>query len=236
MLITGAGKRIGRHLAGHFAARGWNLVLHYHRAADEARALAEQLRADHGVDVALLQADLAVPFAEFWHGVPPCEAILHNAATFERDTLPTMESTQLQQQVQVNFLTPLQLTQGFMQQLPGGAHGQVILFGDGALGWSISPEFFSYAASKQALHGCVDLLAAACAPRVRVNMVALGPTLPAAHEDPAMYARLAQQMPLKRTSSQEEVCDAIDFLLKADGVTGQVINLAGGAHLATART
>lgn len=237
MLITGAAKRIGAALAAHYAARGWNLVLHYHRSAREADQLAVALTRDHGVQVQLVQADLADTSAltHFWRDVPACSALIHSAAMFERDRLASMQSATLQQQMQVNFLSPLQLTQGFMAQLPTEQSGNVIVLGDGAMGWSISPEFFSYALSKQAWRGALDVLAAACAPRTRVNLIALAPTLPGENDAAELFARLATHVPLQRTGTPQEVCSAVDYLLAAEGVTGQILSLAGGAELFSAR-
>lgn len=231
MLITGAGQRVGAALARHFAAQGWQLVLHYHRSRDAAETLADALRRAHGVTVDCHGADLAGNADEFWNGLLPCHAILHNAAMFTRDRLQTMQTATAQQQLQVNFIAPLLLSQGFMAQLPEDAVGNILLLGDGTFGWSISPEFFSYAASKQALAGCLDLLAAACAPRARVNLIALGPSLPGATDSEAMFARLAQRAPLQRTSTPEEVMAAADYALNAPGMTGQTLYLSGGGQL-----
>lgn len=236
MLITGGGQRIGAALADHAARNGWNLVLHYHRSREEAETLAASLRANHAVHVTLKQADLCDgTLAHFWQGLPPVTALVHNAATFERDTLGSMQAATLQAQLQVNFTAPLLLTQGFMKQLPPGANGSVTILGDGVMGWSVSPEFFSYAISKQAWIGALDVLASACAPRVRVNLIALAPTLPNAHDTPEMFARLAERAPLKRVSDPAEVAAALSYLLQAESVTGQVVSLAAGAHLKTYR-
>lgn len=237
LLITGGAKRIGAALAAHAASLGWALVLHYHRAADEAEALAVALKKQYGVRVTLKQADLrdATSLADFWNGLPPVTAIVHNAAMFERDTLASMTNATLHTQLQVNFTAPLQLTQGFMQQLPRDAKGSVTILGDGVMGWSVSPEFFTYSISKHAWISALDVLAAACAPRARVNLIALAPTLPNANDTPEMFARLAERAPLKRTGEVAEVCHALAYLLHADGVTGQVLNLANGAHLASHR-
>lgn len=237
ILITGAGKRIGAALAAHFAARGHALVLHYHRSAKEARALAASLRAQHGVAVTLVKADLARAegLENFWHGLPPCQAMIHNAALFERDTLARLKPAQLQAHLQINFVAPLLLTQGFVNQLPTKSVGSVLILGDGVDGASIGPEFFSYAISKTAWRGALDVLASACVPQVRVNMLALGPTLRGAKETPAMYRRLAARAPLQRTGTVEEVCEAAAFLLQAPGVSGQVVSLANGHGLTSYR-
>lgn len=234
-LITGGGNRIGAAIAHHLAARGWHLVLHYHQSGEAAETLATALRRSHGVRVATRRADLAGPVEDFWRGLPPCDALVLNAALFERDRLATMDEACLARQMQVNFLAPVGLIRGFMAQLPDNAPGSVTILGDGIMGWSISPEFFSYALSKQAWIGALDVIAAACAPRARVNMLALAPTLPGAQDDAAMFMRLAARAPLQRTGTPQEVCAAVEYLLQAPGVTGQVLSLAGGAGLLSAR-
>jgi NAD(P)-dependent dehydrogenase (short-subunit alcohol dehydrogenase family) len=234
MLITGGAKRVGAAIAEHFAAQGWNLVLHYHQSAAAAQALAQRLQQAHSVQVQLVQADLSdsATLAHFWQGLPACHAFVHSASTFERDTLATMQPAVLQQQLQVNFATPLVLAQGFMQQLPTTPEaGNIIILSDGVMGWSINPEFFSYAISKQAWLGALDVLATACAPRAKVNGVALAPTIPGAMDGANTFERLAEHAPLKRTSNPDEVCATVAYLLHAPGVTGQMISLAAGAHL-----
>ncbi len=236
VLITGAAKRIGAAIASHFAGRGHNLVLHCHQSIGEAEALAATLRRQHGITVTLAHADLADPagLETFWHALPPCGTLILNAATYERDTLADMQPATLRRQLAVNLEAPLLLAQGFMAQLPQGTSGSISVLGDGTLGWSVSPHFFSYAISKHAWVSVIELLAAAVAPRARANLIALPPTLPNTGEE-AMFARLAERAPLKRTGTPEEVCATLDFLQQSPGITGQVISLANGMHLTTAR-
>lgn len=237
-LITGAGKRIGAALARHLAARGHHLVLHYRTARAEAEALATELRASPTApNVALVQADLenTAALGDFWAGLPPVTHLIHNASHYVRDQLTDFTLANLRAHLAVNLEAPLILTQGYLAQLPEGASGNVIVLGDGYDGWTISPEFFTYAASKHAWGGVIDLVAAALAPRARANVIALAPTLQGAGEDDALFARLAARAPLKRTGSVAEVCAAVDFLLASPGVTGQTLSLANGMGLLTRR-
>jgi NAD(P)-dependent dehydrogenase (short-subunit alcohol dehydrogenase family) len=228
-LITGAGRRIGAGLARHLAARGHNLVLHYHTSKAEAEALALELRGT-GAHVTLVQANLedAASLAQVWKGLPPVTTIIHNASRYTRDKLDNFTVVDLRAHMAVNFEAPLVLTQGFMAQLPAGAAGNVIVLGDDALGWSISPEFFSYAVSKHAWASIIELLAAAVAPRARANVIALAPTLPNVNDPDGMFARLAAHAALKRTGDVAEVLAAVDYLLGAVGTTGQVLHLGNG--------
>lgn len=237
ILITGAGKRIGAALTEHLAAQGHALVLHYSRSKQEAEALAAHLKKNHRIEVTLVQADLADSGAlkGFWKGLPPCHAIIHNAAMFERDTVDSFTADGLQQHLAVNLQAPLLLTQGFLAQLPKGITGSVVVLGDGSLGASLGPQFFSYAVSKHAWASVIELLAATLAPRARANLVRPGPTLPGLHDDAAVYGRLAERTPLKRISAPEEICAAVDYFLNAPSVTGQVLSLSGGMHLPIAK-
>lgn len=236
-LITGGAKRIGAALAEHLAAAGHDLVLHYRASADEARALSTTLTAKHGTKVTLVQADLAKTesLATFWDGLPPVTAIIHNASHYVRDKLEDFTPANLRTHLAVNIEAPLLLTQGFMAQLPAGVTGNVIVLSDGVKRWSVSPEFFTYAATRQSWDALIDLLASACAPRARANAVALAPTLEGPTDPEGLFDRLAERTPLKRNSNPAEVCAAVDYLLGAAGVTGQTLSLAAGMGLATVR-
>lgn len=237
-LITGAGKRIGAALAQYLAAQGHDLVLHYHRSKAEAEALALEMRGlPQKPEVTLVQADLSelAALKDFWRGLPRVTHLIHNASRYERDVLANFTVEDLRAHMAVNLEAPLLLTQGFMEQLPAGANGHVLVLGDGTLGWSVSPEFFTYAVSKHAWASLIELLAAAIAPNARANVIALAPTLPGAGEDRALFSRLAERAPLKRTGEVAEVLHAVDYLFAAPGVTGQVIRLANGMGNAVAR-
>ncbi len=235
-LITGAAKRIGAAIARHLAGQGHDLVLHYNHSQEEADALAAELRG-MGATVTLLQADLEhLPAREvFWHHAPPCSTIIHNASRYARDKIDSFTVTDLRSHLAVNLEAPIILTQGFLAQMPANTPGNVILLGDDALGWSNSPEFFTYAISKHSWSSIIDLLASACAPQVRMNMIALAPTLPGETDDTALFKRLAKKAPLGRTGAVPEVLAAIDFVLASPGLTGQRIGLGNGMGLTTSR-
>lgn len=235
-LITGAGKRVGAAIARHLAARGHDLVLHYGRARAEAEGLAGELQKS-GTTVTLVQADLAQleTLDGFWKSLPPVTHFIHNASRYERDTLTTMTLADLRAHMAVNLEAPLLLSQGFMQQLPGGAPGSITVLGDDTLGHSIAPEFFSYAISKHSWRAAIELLAAAVAPHARANVIALAPTLPGANDPTGLFDRLAEKAPLKRTGSIDEVLAALEYVMSAPGVTGQVLGLGNGMSSAIKR-
>lgn len=235
-LITGGAKRIGAFLAEKLAREGYDIVLHYQRSAREAEALAARL-GSLGASVTLRQAALddANQIPGIWRDLPPVTLLVNNASRYTRDTITAMSSADLQAHVQVNMLSPVLMAQAFAAQLPQYADGQIVLMSDSAYGWSISPHFFSYSVSKIGLSGTTDLLATALAPRIRVNTLALGPTLSGEMDSEEIFARIAAHSPLQKSNDPEQVWQALFMLLNTPSLTGQVLQLSSGLGLQTKR-
>lgn len=234
--ITGAAKRVGAQLARSLAIAGYDLVLHYHQSSNEITELKAELE-ETGALAILKRADLTAPgiMAEIWRDLPPVSLLVHNASIFKRDTILTMQEADLDAHFAIHVKVPLLLAQAFKAQLRDKTPGQMVLISDSSFGHSIAPQFFSYAASKLSLSAMTDLLAAAGAPNLRVNTLALGPTIPDMFYDEDSFARMAQKTPLKRTSTPEDVAQALLMLVQNASLTGQVISLANGMALQTYR-
>jgi len=95
-----------------------------------------------------------------------------------------------------------------------------------------TPRFFSYTLSKSALHTATITLAQALSPKLRVNAVAPGPTLPSPRQSAEQFAAQAAAVPLQRGPTPEDVAAAVLYLAEAKSVTGMVIAVDGGQHLA----
>jgi NAD(P)-dependent dehydrogenase (short-subunit alcohol dehydrogenase family) len=76
------------------------------------------------------------------------------------------------------------------------------------------------------------MLAQALAPRIRVNAIGPGPTLASIHQSPEDFAAEAAAVPLGHGASPEEIGQALAYLIDAKSVTGQMIAVDGGQHLA----
>ena len=97
--------------------------------------------------------------------------------------------------------------------------------------WNLTPHFTSYTVSKAALWTLTQTLAMALAPRVRVNAVGPGPTLPSRRQSREQFERQWSNVPLARPVAPEEISAAVRFLLDAPSVTGQMIAVDAGQHL-----
>ena len=124
----------------------------------------------------------------------------------------------------INLRAPLLIAQALAAQ---GVEGSLVNVVDQRV-WRLTPDFFTYTLSKSALWTATQTMAQAFAPRLRVNAVAPGPTLPNAHEGEAGFAREVAALPLRRGPSPEEIADAVVFLARAASVTGQMIAVDGG--------
>jgi NAD(P)-dependent dehydrogenase (short-subunit alcohol dehydrogenase family) len=116
-------------------------------------------------------------------------------------------------------------------QLPEGREGLIVNLLDQRV-WRLNPHFFSYTLTKSALWTATQTMAQAFAPRIRVNGVGPGPTLANHMQRAEDFRREAESIPLQRAITPDEIVAAVLFLLEARSVTGQMIAVDGGQHLA----
>jgi NAD(P)-dependent dehydrogenase (short-subunit alcohol dehydrogenase family) len=124
--------------------------------------------------------------------------------------------------------------QNFAARLPAHAGGVVVNLLDQRV-WSLTPYFVSYTLAKSGLWTLTQTMALALAPRIRVNGIGPGPTLPSPRQSLDQFARQCELMPLRRGTSPAEIAAAMRFILAAPGMTGQMIALDGGQHLGWAQ-
>ena len=96
----------------------------------------------------------------------------------------------------------------------------------------LTPEFMTYTIAKMGLWAFTRTAAQALAPHVRVNAIGPGPTLQGARQSDSHFARQRAATVLRRGADAEGICDALRYLLTARAVTGQLICVDGGQHLA----
>jgi NAD(P)-dependent dehydrogenase (short-subunit alcohol dehydrogenase family) len=234
-LITGAAHRIGRTLALALIKDGWSVALHYHRSHEAAFALLDEIVAAGGKGVAL-QADLATE-ADVLTLIPkavealgPLGLLVNNASLFESDTALTVTRASWDAHLETNLRAPFVLIQAFAAQLPEDFIGVVVNLIDQRV-WNLTPHFTTYTLSKAALWTLTQTLALALAPRIRVNAIGPGPTLPSPRQTALQFEQQCAEMPLKRGTTPEEIAEALRFILAAPAMTGQLIALDGGQHL-----
>jgi NAD(P)-dependent dehydrogenase (short-subunit alcohol dehydrogenase family) len=235
-LVTGGAQRIGRAIAAALAQRGYAVAVQTRRSGDAAAALVAEIVAAGG-RAAVVEADLAdhaavlrlVPAAAAQVG--PLTLLVNNAAEFEPDEIGRLDRARFDRHVAVNLRAPIFLADAFAAQVPAEGDGSIVNLLDQRV-LKPTPRFLSYGLTKSALYAATTTLAQALAPRIRVNAVAPGPTLPSPRQDAAAFARQAHAVPLGHGPSAQDIADAVLYLAGAASVTGVTIAVDGGQHLA----
>jgi len=235
-LITGAARRIGRALALRAQALGYDVAVHSRHPDPEAETLAAELRAIGGRSVALA-ADLTID-AELTSLAPRAAAavgslslLVNSASLFEDDRIETLTPAGWDAHMGANLRAPILLAQAFAAQALEDRNNLIVNILDQRV-LRATPQFFSYAVGKAALWHATPMLAQALAPRIRVNGIGPGPTLASIHQSAEDFAAEIAALPLQRGASPEEIADALAYLVDARAVTGQMIAVDGGQHLA----
>lgn len=232
-LITGGGRRIGAAIARALADAGYVVVLHAYRSGVEAEQLAAEIR-QAGREARVVLADLADASAPrklvaAAGALGPLTLLVNCASEFEQDDIASLTREHFDRTMAVNLAAPLFLTQAFAAQAPAGS--AVINVLDQRV-LKPTPRFFSYTLSKSALHTATVTLAQALAPKLRVNAVAPGPTLPSPRQSLEDFEAQAASLPLERGPSPEDIAAAVLYLAQAKSVTGVTLPVDGGQHLA----
>jgi NAD(P)-dependent dehydrogenase (short-subunit alcohol dehydrogenase family) len=234
-LVTGGARRIGAAIVLALARAGHAVAIHAHRSPAVADELCAQIVAEGGRAARVAgdladQAQVAGLVSAAVAAVGPLTLLVNNAAEFEPDEIGHLDAARFDRHFAVNLRAPLFLAEAFAAQLPAGREGAIVNLVDQRI-YKPTPRFLTYGLTKSALHAATTMLAQALAPRIRVNAVAPGPTLPSSRQDADMFARQSQAVPLGRGPSPEDVADAVVYLANAGSVTGVTIAVDGGQHL-----
>jgi NAD(P)-dependent dehydrogenase (short-subunit alcohol dehydrogenase family) len=234
-LVTGAGRRIGRAIALGMAERGWDIAVHYRQSAVEADEVVHAIRA-MGRRAVALHADLADEAAvralpgQVLHLLGRLDCIVNNASLFEYDKPDAFSPALLATHMQCNVAAPLLLAQELHRLVPDGGQAAVVNLLDQKL-YNLNPDFLSYTLSKAALHTATTMLAQALAPKLRVVGVAPGITLVSGDQSQAGFEEAHTATPLGRSSTPQDIVDAVLYAARARALTGTTLLVDGGQHL-----
>lgn len=245
-LVTGAAHRLGRAMALCLAEHGYDVAIHYASSGDAAQDLAEQIRA-MGRRAEAIQADLLdedqtqalLPAAATALG-GPITCLINNASIFEYDNINTATRRSWDRHLESNLRAPFVLTQAMAAQglVPATdaqgepvAAGLVINMVDQRV-HKLTPEFMSYTVAKMGLWALTRTAAQALAPAIRVNAIGPGPTLQGARQSDQHFADQRANTVLKRGANPDDITAALRYFLDAPAITGQMLAVDGGQHLA----
>ncbi|WP_377288095.1 SDR family oxidoreductase [Rhizobium sp. SG2393] len=235
-LVTGGARRIGKAIVEDLAEHGFAVAIHANGSLSDAEGLAETIRA-RGGKAAAVQANLEdigeteglVDAAVA--AIGPLGLVVNNASVFLKDSLQELDAKAWDRHFAVHARAPSLITSAFARQLPAGTGGLVVNIVDQRV-WAPNPRFYSYMLSKAALWMATQTMAQALAPTIRVNAIGPGPTLPNDRQNEADFQAQVEALILKRGPALEEFGRTIRFLFDTPSITGQMLALDGGQHLA----
>jgi NAD(P)-dependent dehydrogenase (short-subunit alcohol dehydrogenase family) len=258
-LVTGSAKRLGREIALTLAKNGWRVAVHYRSSEQDAintiadLAINTPARGENTFkndvnsvntpphakfqcdlsDEAAVRALLARVIIQFGR----VDAVVNSAAIFEHDAASTFSYSAMQKHLVTNTGAAIVLSQALHEHIAerqtageSDAQGAVVNLLDQKL-WNQNPDFFSYTLSKAALEAANTMLAMELAPLVRVVGVAPGLTLTSHMISDAKFQELHKISPLGRSSTAQDVADAVRFALENRSITGTTLLVDGGQHL-----
>lgn len=223
-LVTGGAKRVGRAISEALAKAGWEVVIHYHTSRNEAMSLA------HNINGLAVHGDLSQKDAAFaiMQQAGEISLLINNASLFEDDSFGKLDYDLFEKHMAVNFTTPVRFMEAFAAQCENGS---IINILDQRV-LKPTPLLYSYALSKEALWAATKMTAQALAPRVRVNAIGPGPTLKNDRQEELAFKKQYLATLLQHPSYVEDIAKTVLFLAGNESITGQMIAVDSGQHLA----
>jgi NAD(P)-dependent dehydrogenase (short-subunit alcohol dehydrogenase family) len=160
----------------------------------------------------------------------PVTCVVNNASLFDYDNAAGFTLARLQAHMAANVAAPVLLAQALHAATPDGAQGVVINLLDQKL-YNLNPDFLSYTLSKAALQTATTMLAQELAPRLRVVGIAPGITMVSGEQSEDGFAEAHTQTPLGRSSTPDDIVQAVLYAAGARALTGTTLLVDGGQHL-----
>jgi pteridine reductase len=234
-LVTGAGRRLGRAMAGALADRGMTLAIHFHASAEGAEELQDEINRAGGQAVCF-SADLTDAHAaralpeQVVQRLGRLDVLVNSAAVMHRLRLEDTTPEQWDSIVDLNLRSVFFCAQGAASALRA-ARGKMINMADLA-GLEPWPGFAAHSVSKAGVVMLTKVLALSLAPEVTVNAIAPGAVLVPEDYSTEERDRLARSTPLRRLGNPSDVISALLYLLEGgDFVTGEVLVVDGGRRI-----
>jgi len=234
-LVTGGAKRIGAAISRDLAANGFDVFFQYISSEEEAHALVKDLQG-YGVKVAACEVDLMEPgsakhiFEKARATLGPIDLLVNNASIFQPDTAEQPDDALWDAHFSIHLKAPTFLTRQLAKQEDIENALAVNIIDQRVL--RLNPSFFSYTLSKSALWTATQTMAQTFAPKVRVNAIGPGPTLANERQTPEDFQKQLDGLIMKKGADLEDFGRTIRFLYDTPSITGQLLALDGGQHLA----
>lgn len=243
ILVTGASRGIGAEIALLAAERGWRVGVNYHRSADAAQKVVEQIRRSGGEAVALHAnvgklAEVERMFRELDEAFGTLDVLVNNAGVLANFRITEVDKDNVRELYEANVFSAYYCAREAVRRMAtsrGGRGGAIVNMSSVAARLGGLAGGTAYAGSKGALDSFNLALAKELGPEgIRVNALRPGliaTDIHAIHGGVGHAQELAKTaVPMGRTGSAREVAEAVLWLAseQASYVHGAVLDVAGG--------
>lgn len=220
-VIIGAGSGIGKAVAAS--------LCEHHRITAIGRSNAPALNEN----VSFHTCDVTEAQPQFPEITGPVHGLIYAPGSITLKPFRALKQEDFLHDLQVNLLGAVKTIQHYLPRLQEAEHASVVLFSTVAVQTGLTFHS-SIAAAKGAVEGLTRSLAAEFAPKIRVNAVAPSLTNTALAEkllnSEAKVNAAAERHPMKRVGTASDVAQAVQYLLNATWVTGEIMHVDGGMH------
>jgi len=211
------------------AKLGYDLILHYRESWDLVESLQQKIEKEYGRKVRLIQRDLSAGpeglVGECLALAPDLAGLINNASIFTRGNLD--DTAHFEMLLRMNALVPQKLSSDFHKLVGRGIVVNIV----DALVADYNVHFQNYRISKSLLEDLTLQSARHFAPKIRVNAIAPGPILAAEGDTKGEFEQVVARTPLGFSPGVSAIVACLDFILKSDFLTGQVLYADSGQHL-----
>lgn len=236
-LITGAAKRIGAHVAKHLHQLNYRVIVHYQHSQSQAQSLVQALNIERENSACALRADLTehqqvIELAQqSQQAFGRLDLLINNASAFYPTPVGSMQLNDWQALIGSNLQAPLFLSQALAPALHA-SKGNIINMLDIHAEKPLRQHTL-YSIAKAGLVSMTLSLAQEMAPNVRVNGIAPGAILwPERPLSDSEKQQVLSDIPLKRLGNAQDIAEAVEYLVSANYVTGNIVKIDGGRSIA----
>lgn len=233
-LVTGGAIRIGKDICKKLHENGYNIICHYNKSEDAAKALKSELNESRKNSCEVFSLDLnnlnqvEDLLKKINKNFNSLDLLVNNASSFFKTDLENHQDSDWDDLINSNLRGPFLLAKHCKKML-SESKGQIINISDAMVNRGMK-NYVIYSMAKAGLENLTKTLARELAPEVRVNAIAPGAIL-LPSDGSSAEEELVNEIPLNRIGTERDISDAVIGLTKFSYVTGQILKIDGGRSL-----
>lgn len=235
VIVTGGAHRLGKAMALRAAKLGANVAITYHASSQKADQTCTEIEALGRKSMAIRcnQAntdEIKTTVDAIYDHFGRIDGLVNSASVFIEKDFFDVDPEGWDWVIAVNTRGPFFFTKYASEYMLATTGGAIVNIIDESVS-KPNTKYPDHSISKAGLWSLTRLSALRLAPSIRVNAIMPGAVLKPPDWEDARWEALKKDIPLSKLGSPDDVCQALEYLLCADFVTGQMIVVEGGVTL-----